>query len=123
MDISAIIKKNPISKKNSLFLLKVCFLINSLVADSKSVLSFFYDFRFRRKLEKTLEKAVKWSKSDEPQQKSKVAINTKFPVICTPYSVFSETSRMFWLVHQFHLKNLFFFIKKIKFLIIKEVFL
>jgi hypothetical protein len=50
-----------------------------------------------------------------PQQKSKkVAINTKFPVICTPYSVFSETSRMFWLVNHFHLKNLFFLNKKNK---------
>jgi hypothetical protein len=63
--------------------------------------------RFMR-LEKTLEKAVKWSKSDESQQKSKVVITikTKFPVICTPYSIFSKTSRSFWLVYQFHLKIL-----------------
>jgi hypothetical protein len=49
-----------------------------------------------------------------PQQKSKVAINTKFPVICTPYSVFSETSRKFRLVNQFDLENLFFLNKKNK---------
>jgi hypothetical protein len=58
-----------------LFLLKINLQISILVADSKSVLSFFLRLQVPEKTLKTLEKAVKWSNSNESQQKIKKAIN------------------------------------------------